>query len=246
VILVYIVGPVRVHREGLARALDGRDELRVLGTAATAQQARGQIETFGPDIVIVDTSGPGGIADACTLAERIPATKIVVLAAPEDDHTVTACAEAGVRAFVGADGTFDDIVAATTSVVRGETACSPRVAATLLRRVADKAQEHPYQEFAQLTSRERQVVALIDEGLSNKEIAARLCIELSTVKNHVHNLLEKLGARGRAQAAARVRVALNPSVASQPDAIAMTELTRSGGLEPPADPGAGAGGLGSS
>jgi DNA-binding NarL/FixJ family response regulator len=120
---------------------------------------------------------------------------------------------------------LDDIVAATTAVVRGETACSPRVAATLLRRVADRARERPYSEFAPLTSRERQVVALIDEGLSNKEIAARLCIELSTVKNHVHNLLEKLGARGRAEAAARVRVALHASGAARadPDAVGVAE-----------------------
>ena len=212
-ILVYIVGAVRVHREGLARALDGRAELRVLGCAATAEQARGQIETFGPDVVLVDTSGPDGIAAACSLAAATAATKIVALGAPEDDRTVIACAEAGIRAFVGPDGTFDDIVAATTAVVRGEAACSPRVAAALLRRVADTARERLYSEFAPLTSRERQVVALIDEGLSNKEIAARLCIELSTVKNHVHNLLEKLGARGRAEAAARVRVALQSGAA---------------------------------
>ena len=217
-ILVYIVGAVRVHREGLARALDGRAELRVLGSAATAEQARGQVETFGPDVVLIDTSGPDGIAAACSLAAAIAATaatKIVAYGAPEDDRTVVACAEAGVRAFVGRDGTFDDIVAATTSVLRGEAACSPRVAAALLRRVADTARERPYSEFAPLTSRERQVVALIDEGLSNKEIAARLCIELSTVKNHVHNLLEKLGARGRAEAAARVRVALQAGAGRQ-------------------------------
>ena len=235
-ILVYIVGLVRIHREGLARALDGNADLRVLGTGATAEQALGQIEAFGPDVVIVDTSGAGGVAGACTLAERTPATKVVILAASEDDRTVTACAEAGVRAFVGADGTLDDIVAAARSVVRGETACSPRVAAMLLRRVADGARERLYQEFAQLTSRERQVVALIDEGLSNKEIAARLCIELSTVKNHVHNLLEKLGARGRAQAAARVRVALNQSAAAGSDAVAGTSGPQATGSQRAEDP----------
>jgi DNA-binding NarL/FixJ family response regulator len=79
------------------------------------------------------------------------------------------------------------------------------VTAALLRRVADDARARRLSAFAPLTTRERQVVALIDEGLSNKEIAARLCIELSTVKNHVHNLIEKLGARGRTEAAARMR-----------------------------------------
>jgi two-component system nitrate/nitrite response regulator NarL len=208
VILVYVVGPVRAYREGLARALERRTELRILGFAATAEDAVRQIEDLGPDVVLFDMSGPGGVAAARTLADTTSATKLVALAAPEDDRTVIACAEAGVAAFVAREGTFEDIVAATQAVMRGESMCSPRVAAALLRRVADRAHERPLSEFAPLTSRERQVVALIDEGLSNKEIAARLCIEPSTVKNHVHNLLEKLGARGRAEAAARMRVAM--------------------------------------
>jgi DNA-binding NarL/FixJ family response regulator len=207
-ILIYIVGPVRAYREALAQALEARTELRVLGCAATAEGALRQIEDLGPDVVLMDTTARGGIAAARMLAETTTATKLVALAAREDDRTVIACAEAGVSAFVACEGTFDDIVAATEAVVRGETACSPRVAATLLRRVAEGAHDRPRSEFAPLTSRERQVVALIDEGLSNKEIAARLCIEPSTVKNHVHNLLEKLGARGRAEAAARMRVAM--------------------------------------
>lgn len=220
-ILVYIVGPVRVYREGLARTLEGRTELRILGFAATAEDAVRQIESLDPDVVLFDTSAPGCVAAARTLADTTSAAKLVAIGAPEDDRTVIACAEAGVSAFVGREGTFEDIVAATEAVMRGETVCSPRVAATLLRRVAERARERPLSEFAPLTSRERQVVALIDEGLSNKEIAARLCIEPSTVKNHVHNLLEKLGARGRAEAAARVRAALRSS------AEATTELHRS-------------------
>jgi two-component system, NarL family, nitrate/nitrite response regulator NarL len=207
-ILVYVVGAARVYREGLARALEARTELRVLGSAATAEDALRQVENLGPDVVLVDTSAPDGVAAARTIAGAMSATKLVALAAPEDDRTVIACAEAGVSAFVAREGTFDDVVAATHAVMRGEALCPPRVAATLLRQVAEGARERPLSEFAPLTSRERQVVALIDEGLSNKEIAARLCIELSTVKNHVHNLLDKLGARGRAEAAARVRVAL--------------------------------------
>jgi DNA-binding NarL/FixJ family response regulator len=214
-ILVYIVGAVRVYRDGLARELDGRSDLRVVGSAAGAEEARGPIESLGPDVVLVDTSTPAGVDVARRLAGATSGTKLVALAAAEDDRTVIACAEAGVSAFVAAAGTLDDIVAATKAVVRGEAACSPRVAATLLRRVADGAREHPLGEFAPLTSRERQVVALIDDGLSNKEIAARLGIELSTVKNHVHNLLDKLGARGRAEAAARVRIALRTDAAAQ-------------------------------
>jgi two-component system, NarL family, nitrate/nitrite response regulator NarL len=225
VILVYIVAPVRIYREGLARALDGQTELRVLGCAATAAEALGQIEDLGPDVVLVDTSAPGGAAAARSIADSTAATKIVAVAAPEDDHTVIASAEAGVSAFVAREGTFDDILVAAQAVLCGETSCSPRVAAALLRRIADRARERPYSEFAPLTSRERQVVSLIDEGLSNKEIAAQLCIELSTVKNHVHNLLEKLGARGRAEAAARMRVALRSSAGPGP--LSLPELRES-------------------
>lgn len=204
-IFVFIVGSVRVYREALAEAFEKHDEIRVIGLAAAAHAALRPIRDLGPDIVLVDMSVPDAIAAARTLSAVAPA-KIVALAAPEDEQSIVACAEAGVAAFVSSEATFDDIVTATEAVVRGETVCSPRVAATLLRRVANDARARQHGEFAPLTLRERQVVALIDEGLSNKEIAAELCIELSTVKNHVHHLLEKLGARGRGEAAARMRM----------------------------------------
>lgn len=211
---MFIVAPVRIHREGLARALGERGELRVQGCAADEESALDAIARLRPDVVLVDTSARRGVAAARVIAARAAAARVVALGAPDDDHTVLACAEAGVSAFVAGEATLDDVVAAAVAVLRGESPCSPRIAATLLRRVADVAREPRYGEFAPLTSRERQVVALIDEGLSNKEIAARLCIELSTVKNHVHNLLEKLGARGRAEAAARMRLLADaPAVA---------------------------------
>jgi two-component system nitrate/nitrite response regulator NarL len=210
VILVFVVSPVRVYRDGLAQLLDGRGELRVLGSAGTVEQALGQIVDLGPDVVLVDTDQPASVAGVRVIAVAAPASRVVALAAREDDRSVIACAEAGVAAFVSRDGTLDDVVATALAVVRGEAPCPPRVAAALLRRVSDAAAERPHGEVSALTSRERQVVALIDEGLSNKEIAASLCIELSTVKNHVHNLLEKLGARGRTEAAARARTVLRP------------------------------------
>ena len=91
------------------------------------------------------------------------------------------------------------------SVARGEMLCSPRLAATLLRRVATLARGTRRLGPVQLTPRELEIVELIDEGLSNKAIATRLSIELATVKNHVHNILEKLEVSSRAAAAARVR-----------------------------------------
>jgi DNA-binding NarL/FixJ family response regulator len=205
-IFVFIVASVRVYREGLARAFDEHAAIHVMGMAATPEDALRPIRDLGPDIVLVDVSVPHAIANVRTLS-AVASAKLVAIAAPEDDLSIIACAEAGVAAFVPSEGTMQDIARATEAVVRGETACSPKIAAALLRRVAHDARARRHGEFAPLTSRERQIVALIDAGLSNKEIAAQLCIELSTVKNHVHNLLEKLGVRGRAEAAARMRAA---------------------------------------
>jgi len=104
------------------------------------------------------------------------------------------------------DGTLADLRAVIESVARGEVVCSPRIAASLLRRIADLAAERePPPPELRLTSREIEIVELIDQGLSNKEIAQRLSIALPTVKNHVHSILDKLHVHRRAEAAARLR-----------------------------------------
>jgi DNA-binding NarL/FixJ family response regulator len=104
------------------------------------------------------------------------------------------------------DGTVDDLVATIESASRGELRCSAKIAAALLRRVADLATERDISKTnARLTRREQENACLVEEGLSNKEIAARLFIEVATVKNHVHNILEKLQVRTRGEAAAAVR-----------------------------------------
>jgi DNA-binding NarL/FixJ family response regulator len=104
---------------------------------------------------------------------------------------------------------MDEAVRVLESVACGESRCSARTAAALLRRVAVlSAQREPPGPPDGLTPRERQIAGLIAQCRSNKEIARELCIEISTVKNHVHRILEKLGVRGRAEAAARVRANL--------------------------------------
>ena len=102
------------------------------------------------------------------------------------------------------------------SVARGETLCSPEVAAALMDRVATLALGAPSGSDARLTKREAQIVALLEEGLSNKEIAQRLVIEVATVKSHVHNILEKLKLSGRSDAAEWVRGREGRSRALQP------------------------------
>jgi len=119
---------------------------------------------------------------------------------------VIACAEAGVSGYVTREASLDELTGVVESVARGESPCSPRISALLLRRVAETAGRRTETDAARrLTRREAEIVGLIDEGLSNKQIAGRLSIELATVKNHVHSILEKLQVERRAEAAARVR-----------------------------------------
>jgi len=159
-------------------------------------------------VVLLDTAIPDNVWIVRALVAAVPGPKVVALAVPEVEREVLACAEAGVAGYVTREGSVEDLVAAVESVARGEMVISPRMAATLLQRVATLALEQsPAAIEARLTTREVEILDLIDQGLSNKEIARRLTIELSTVKNHVHNILEKLNVTRRGEAAARARAA---------------------------------------
>jgi two-component system, NarL family, nitrate/nitrite response regulator NarL len=138
-----------------------------------------------------------------------PEVKVVALAVPDDESSVVACAEAGVAGYVTRDQSIEDVVAVVESVAHGELIASPRVAATLLRRVTALAADRGASALpgARLTPRELEIVALIEKRRSNKQIARELCIEVNTVKNHVHSILKKLHVDRRADAVERVRIA---------------------------------------
>jgi two-component system, NarL family, nitrate/nitrite response regulator NarL len=202
-ICILILGPVRIHREGLAAALDQHRRVDVVGVAASAEEATFWFRDCCVDVVLADASTSAGVRAVRTFAESQPHAKLVALASLDDSQSVVDCAEAGVSGFVASDGTLEDVVSAVDAVARGEVACTSKVVATLMRQVTTIARQRV--DSNRLTGREREILALIDHGMSNKEIAAKLYIEVSTVKNHVHNILEKLGARRRSEAAARAR-----------------------------------------
>ena len=205
-VLVAIVCHVRMYREGLAAALAHDDRFEVALTAATAADAVDGIRTRQPDLALVDTATVDIGAAVQELRGAAPALPVVAIAVPETDERVVHCAEAGVAAIVTREGGLAELLDTLESVQRGELLCTPRVAASLLRRVGVLAADRPPPGAAEaLTTRERQVVRLIDDGLSNKEIARTLSIELATVKNHVHHILGKLQVRRRAEAAAWAR-----------------------------------------
>jgi DNA-binding NarL/FixJ family response regulator len=135
---------------------------------------------------------------------QLPAIKVVAFAVEELENILIRCAEAGVSGYVTCDASLDELVSVIRSVVREEYVCPPRIAAMLLRRLASPGdQGDSTVNTAILTSRERQVLRYICEGLSNKEIAHTCNISEATVKTHVHHLLEKLKVSSRSEAAAR-------------------------------------------
>ncbi len=205
-IRVLIVDDTRLYREGLARILESNGDITVAGTAAGQEQALTVIQDCCPDIVLLRMAVPESIGMLRAIVEQASHVRVIGLGVMDSDTDIIACAEAGVAGYLSREGSAEDLMATVRSVARGEVLCSPRIAATLLRRVAALASERQsWTARAHLTAREREIVRLIDEGLSNKEIAQRLYIEVRTVKNHVHNILEKLQVHHRGEAAAVMR-----------------------------------------
>lgn len=136
-----------------------------------------------------------------------PHVRVVVMGVSEDDETeIVSCAEAGVAGYHLRAESLEDLIVLIHKVAAGETLCSPRISAILLRRLSALASERqPQAKELVLTDREAQILGMLELGLSNREIAAELCIAVHTVKNHMHSLLTKLGVRTRAQAAAHSR-----------------------------------------
>jgi two-component system, NarL family, nitrate/nitrite response regulator NarL len=199
---VLIVVGVRLYREGLMQLLSARESLTVVGAESDGRGAALRLEETAPDVALVEMGVPDLDALTETLARRSRAIPLVAIGIADSDTEVIACAERGFAGYVTRDGCVDKLVATILDAAKGELTCSPRVAGTLMRRLGALAAElHPATSMARLTRREREIAALMREDLSNKEIAMRLRIEVATVKNHVHNVLDKLQVHRRSDAA---------------------------------------------
>jgi DNA-binding NarL/FixJ family response regulator len=189
---VALVVETGLFREAVARLLP-RYGLAVVDPAAN------------PDVVVVDVMGGADIGLLRELAVSESGPPVLAIGVRDADRNVLACIEAGAVGYVLQDASLDELADAAHRAVRDEPLASPHVIATLMRRVAVLSQNSPPGTVGELTSRELEVVELIEQGLSNKEIAAQLSIAVTTVKNHVHSILEKLKVHRRGEAARLVR-----------------------------------------
>ena len=174
------------------------------------------VDASPPDVAIVDSSHPEGFTLVSALRSRFPNVNIVVLAVANRDEDFIAWAKIGISGYVEPDTSIDALVTSIRRSAAGEVVCPPRMTALLLNRFGEYSNAGPAKGGLHgLTSREREVLELLAEGLSNKLIARRLRIAEATVKNHVHSILEKWNLRSRGEAAACFRQSTHPAGRAQ-------------------------------
>ncbi len=208
-IAVLIVTATRLYGEGIGVCLDSIEGLDVVGVERGVGTALRRVRETDPAVVLLDMDLCRALDLVRLITEAKPGVEVVALAIPEQEDTVIAGVEAGISGFLPRNASLQDLQRAIVAAVRGELACSPRIARCLLDEVHRLSSERRLRGAPSrgLTPREVEILDLIDQGQSNQEIADRLFIGVSTVKNHVHHILEKLGAQRRGEAAAMVRVA---------------------------------------
>lgn len=211
-IRVLIVCPIRLYREGLQKTLEQNSGLKVVGTARDGTSAVSEAHARSPDIVLLDVGTPSLPETLRGLVASSPGCKVVALGVREPTDDVIACAEAGVAGFVFRDDPLDELVETLKSATCGRLRCSQDVAAALLRRVSDLAESSKAPgERVLFTRRELEISGLLRNGLSNKQIANHLHIEVATVKNHVHSILGKLQVHSPTEAATKLQgIGLSP------------------------------------
>lgn len=199
-----IVADVKLYAVGLA-AIVPHDRVQVVGTAQTREAATALVQAVRPEVALVDITMPEALDLMRQLRADPPPVTVIAFGLNDDLTTIIACAEAGAGGYLDAQAGIDDLAVAVLGAALGEARCPPRVTGELFRRAAatwrSPALASPGANEPTLTGRQRQVLAMLRQSLSNKEIGAALNISESTVKNHVHQLLGKLQVPNRATAA---------------------------------------------
>ena len=199
-IRVFLLDDHEIVRRGLAELIDAEPDLEVVGEAATAHQAVGRIAATTPHVAILDVHLPDGNGiDVCReLRSTQPDVQCLILTGFDDDQAAAAAVLAGAAGYVVKDIRGHRLVESVRQVARGENLMPATVSRKVVERIQATAAEPGR---ADLTARERQVLGLIADGLTNRQIGERLELAEKTVKNYVSGLLAKLGMERRTQAA---------------------------------------------
>lgn len=203
---IAIVHHHRLLREALALGLS-QNAFPIIHQVRDLEQLTTDIGVINPTVLLAEACRPLDKCLECLRRFRCvaPECKVIMLEVPNQDETILACIEVGgISGYVVEEGSFNDLIRTVRAISAGESICSPRLANLAFTRIstlANRFYDSRTSEISCLTRREQDIMEAIERGLSNKEIAGELKIEVSTVKNHVHNILDKLHLQNRRSAA---------------------------------------------
>ena len=208
---VFLLAENRLLREALARVLDNKNDIRVVAAVAYDVNVAQRVGELRPRIIALDSSvfERIGFDIVASVRNAVLDIKILLVGMDSDKETFLRCVRAGVSGYVLKEASANEVAAAVRSVAYDGAVCPPKFCAALFEQVANPRSEFPrYRGKSQsrLTRREQQLVQMISQGLSNKEIANQLNLSEQTVKNHIHRMLRKLGASDRMSAVEVCRV----------------------------------------
>jgi two-component system, NarL family, response regulator DevR len=200
-IRVFLLDDHEVVRRGLRDLLEGEGDIEIVGESGTAREATARIPALRPDVAVLDARLPDGSGiDVCRdIRSTDPSIKALILTSYDDDEALFAAIMAGAAGYVLKQIGAGDLVDSVRRVAAGQSLIDPQLMARVLERVRSGPPEH--EELAGLTDQERKILALIAEGMTNRQIGERLFLAEKTVKNYVSSILSKLGLERRTQAA---------------------------------------------
>lgn len=199
-IRVIIADDHPLFREGIAHSLTGKAGITIAGQASTGEEALQLCRDLLPDIILLDITmpGQGGLITAGNIAVACPVTKIVILTVSDHEDDLLSAFKAGARGYLLKGISARDLENVIRAVAVGEVYISPSLAAGML---AELTRSRPPDPLSELTERERKILQLVAEGLTNREIGERLHLAERTIKHHMTNILGKLHVRSRVEAA---------------------------------------------
>ncbi len=205
-IKIIIADDQRLMREGLKTILELEEDMTVPGTAANGKEALELCRRLAPDIVLMDIRMPemDGVEATKLITAEIPATRVIVVTTFDDDELIIKALKAGAKTYLLKDLPSEKLLSVIRATYEGDIVLQPEIAARLVERAsgdqAADADRAPGHQTEALTGREKEILALMAEGLNNSDIAARLYLSEGTVKNQVSVIYGKLGTNDRTQA----------------------------------------------
>jgi two-component system NarL family response regulator len=202
-IRVLICDDHALFRRGLVMVLESEDGIEVVAEAEDGEDAVNKAEDAAPDVILMDVRMPkmSGIEATRAIAEVVPTAKILMLTVSDEEEDLYEAVKAGATGYLLKEISIEEVANAIRAVITGQSLISPSMASKLLSEFNNLAKQAQQKVLApKLTDRELQVLKLVAQGLSNREVAEELFISENTVKNHVRNILEKLHLHSRMEA----------------------------------------------